>query len=617
MWADNETPIDLLGFDYLVDQLEVVLTDPRLRPITVGALGDWGSGKTSLMFMTAQRLRDRQGYGVVTFSPWRYESTAEVKAQLMAAVLREVERWIDTIDDDADQKRKDARERLGKLVSLLRKLVARSAPLAGTAGAGAIGLPPELGGVAGGLVSEVVEPPKEKIVPDDDLEAKGPQLDATEFASATEFRDELKALMAEIEGLEALVVLIDDVDRCLPPTIIETFETIRLFLHSPNTAFVIAAHPQIVEAAVAHRYAGSREGDASLGRDYLEKIIHLPIVVPPLSRPEVESYINLLFCELHSDEDKYRKLRARAAARRAEEPLGVAMNYGIAAEVFDGGKVPRELADSFELSNKIGPILGEGLRGNPRQVKRFLNAFRLRLITANRRGANLDPTILAKLMVLELEREEFQQLFEWQITQDGNPVELRDAESAVRDADEPKTMSDEAKAWAARPAVRRWLRLDPSLAGKALGTYFFYSRDRLSPVAAAARLTGALQDLLARLQLSVAAQRRGAVKDALGLGGVERITVYRALLERVARDPSGPAMTSALELAVQSDDVVADFGAALQGMPPDSIPPALPLQIMSAFQKSPPGPVSAALDVWEKTGSKAIKTAVEMARKSN
>ena len=36
MWPDNETTVDLLGFDYLVDSLEVVLTQPRLLPLTVG-----------------------------------------------------------------------------------------------------------------------------------------------------------------------------------------------------------------------------------------------------------------------------------------------------------------------------------------------------------------------------------------------------------------------------------------------------------------------------------------------------------------------------------------------------------------------------------------------------
>lgn len=51
MWSDNETRIDLLGFDHLVDALELVVTDPRMLPVTVGVAGDWGSGKTSLMWM--------------------------------------------------------------------------------------------------------------------------------------------------------------------------------------------------------------------------------------------------------------------------------------------------------------------------------------------------------------------------------------------------------------------------------------------------------------------------------------------------------------------------------------------------------------------------------------
>jgi len=56
MWADNETEVDLLGFDFLVDTLFVALTEPRLLPLTVGLLGDWGSGKSSLMRITRQEL---------------------------------------------------------------------------------------------------------------------------------------------------------------------------------------------------------------------------------------------------------------------------------------------------------------------------------------------------------------------------------------------------------------------------------------------------------------------------------------------------------------------------------------------------------------------------------
>jgi hypothetical protein len=40
VWADNETDVDLLGFDFLVDALVVALTEPRLLPLTIGVLGE-------------------------------------------------------------------------------------------------------------------------------------------------------------------------------------------------------------------------------------------------------------------------------------------------------------------------------------------------------------------------------------------------------------------------------------------------------------------------------------------------------------------------------------------------------------------------------------------------
>lgn len=61
---------------------------------------------------------------------------------------------------------------------------------------------------------------------------------------------EIQALRDDFEEtLEALgvtlVVLIDDLDRCLPETTISTLEAIRLFLFLRNTAFVVAADTDI------------------------------------------------------------------------------------------------------------------------------------------------------------------------------------------------------------------------------------------------------------------------------------------------------------------------------------------------------------------------------------
>ena len=53
-----------------------------------------------------------------------------------------------------------------------------------------------------------------------------------------------------------LVVLIDDLDRCLPETTISTLEAIRLLLFLKHTAFVIAADDQMIKHAVKRHFQG-------------------------------------------------------------------------------------------------------------------------------------------------------------------------------------------------------------------------------------------------------------------------------------------------------------------------------------------------------------------------
>ena len=59
--------------------------------------------------------------------------------------------------------------------------------------------------------------------------------------------------------------------------------------------------------------------------------------------------------------------------------------------------------NALALSDQIGPILASGTKGNPRQIKRFLNALFLRQRTAEARGFGDDVklTVLAKLMLAE------------------------------------------------------------------------------------------------------------------------------------------------------------------------------------------------------------------------
>lgn len=608
MWADNETTIDLLGFDYLVDSLEVLLTEPRLLPVTIGVLGDWGSGKTSLLRMVGERL-DGPDYVVVEFSPWRYQAYEDVKAALMDAVLAELGKRVPGTQAGDDSAGLLHRLR-GKVARMMAGPAAAGRVLAPTMGslvAAHENLPPEFGAAAGSALLAGID--AAQAAPDDAPEVDAPSTPV--LSSVADFREEFEALIDSLEDVRSVVVLIDDLDRCLDDTVVDVFEAIRLFLQVSSTAFVIAANREIVQAAVERRYPAAKDGDPSLGKDYLEKIVQIEVTVPPLAEPEAETYLNLLFADLRLDETAMEKVCDEAQERRREGQFAVAMNYGIAKGVL--GDVPAELEADFVIANRIAPTLSRGLRGNPRQLKRFLNIMLLRLETARRRGVALDPAVLAKLMVLERSENEFQQLFLWQLNQDGAPDELHVAEAAATSPSTvPTDASQELKTWFAAPVVGNWLALEPALGGVALGQYFFFSRDRLSPAAPGARLAANLQALLSRLQLQTGAQRRTAVEEAAALVSEEYAPLFDALLERARRRPEGPAMDSALELAGKVPTTWPILTAALTQIPPKEIPSKLPPALVLRGADRPE--VTSLLDQWERAGIGKLKKAVIDAR---
>ncbi len=106
-------------------------------------------------------------------------------------------------------------------------------------------------------------------------------------------RDNFEETLEEL-GV-TLVVLIDDLDRCLPETTISTLEAIRLFLFLKNTAFVIAADNDMIKHAVKRHFEGVP--DDKLITNYFDKLIQVPIRVPPLGTQEVRAYMVMLFVD--------------------------------------------------------------------------------------------------------------------------------------------------------------------------------------------------------------------------------------------------------------------------------------------------------------------------------
>ncbi len=67
------------------------------------------------------------------------------------------------------------------------------------------------------------------------------------------FRDAFKELLDKAD-VKQLVVLIDDLDRCLPDIAIETLEAVRLFVFTDRTAFIVAADEAMIEYSVRKHF---------------------------------------------------------------------------------------------------------------------------------------------------------------------------------------------------------------------------------------------------------------------------------------------------------------------------------------------------------------------------
>lgn len=662
MWADNETSVDLLGFDFVVDSLFVALTEPRLLPLTIGLLGDWGSGKSSLLKIVRAELdalatgESPEQYVCVEFSPWQYEDYDDIKVALMSAVLDRLEQEITSAAEH--QRVSWLRQRVRWFRGrgrALGRFALTAAPAVVAAGSGLVDpslLSPDVVQMATSVVAGAAAAGAQSL---EDPSTPEAEVGASPTVEVADFREQFTLLLENLEQVKAVVVLIDDLDRCLPESVVDTFEAIRLFLNSPKTAFVVATNQLVVESAIDSRYPELRRPDGrGIGADYLEKMLQLKVAIPALSAPEAETYINLLLAELWLTTAQFEAVLTTVRRERAANPLAVGFNLGIAEAQLGAHGLPQPLVDDLEWATHIAPAITRGLRGNPRQLKRFLNNVMLRSRSARRRSIELKPAVVAKLLVLEEQHfGDFKKLFDWQIATAGPVEQLRLAEDFVRhprqespddapnaghgaEADETAAagrseldhadrqsdpeppahsqLPPEVGDWLEREHIRDWLNLEPELAGLDLRPYFTYARDRLSLGVAAVRLAPELQQMLGNLQSDVAAIRRTAITAAVGLDPEQRAQLIDALIDIVARNPAGQSLTAAVEVAGRAPDALQAVRDGLMRLPLNAVPAQRVPTVVRHLPLDQPI-VVALLDKWQNSGVPALERATVIARR--
>ncbi len=487
--TDNETRVDLLNNESIASCIIALLSEEPSRPVTIGVHGDWGAGKSSILEMIDAALDGKADVLCLKFNGWRYQGFEDAKIAL-----------IEDIVTGLVEKRPLLRKAAGAVKDIFRRIdwlkVAKHAgSLAFTAFTG-IPSPDQLRGILGGLESMLSDPAKlatkenletvvgtVKSVMMDEAESKNVSLEIGEFRKA--FDDLLKQA-----GIKRLVVLIDDLDRCLPDIAIETLEAIRLFVLTEHTAFVVAADEAMIEYAVRKHFPELPDttGPRDYARNYLEKLIQVPFRIPALGETETRIYVSLLLIGATVGEDDAGYKRLIAASRdRLQRPWRAApIDFAFVKESL--GEKADNAHNMMALSDQIGPTLAAGARGNPRQIKRFLNSLLLRQQMAKARGfgADVKLPVLAKLMLAErFIPRLFEQIAMISATSPTGVCEsLAPLESSTGSSPERSeqaagtTESPMLSEWLSSQPILAWAKVQPPLANLDLRPYLFVTKDR-------------------------------------------------------------------------------------------------------------------------------------------
>jgi predicted KAP-like P-loop ATPase len=507
MWSDNETGTDFLNFRFIADIAAEMISQADGRPLSMGVSGSWGVGKSSMMRLLAASLRERSAdkFLFVEFNAWLYQGYDDTRSALMetisAAVLKRAEED-GGLTEDALEKAKGLLSR----VNWFRVATSGAKAVASMA----MGLPPvgligdgiaAASALADGNVSQSDIDKSIEVVTAGGKEAKAllreRKIEAqTPPKAIHDFRTDLESTLKSLNL--TLVVLIDDLDRCLPSTTISTLEAMRLFLFLDRTAFIIAADDEMIKQSVKYHFKDIAMSD-DLVTNYFDKLIQVPIRVPSLGTQDVRAYLMMLFVENSSlKADQKNAVRAALCERLGQTWSGKRVDRAFVSSLIPN--CPDDLNAKLDMADRLAPLLTSAskISGNPRLIKRFLNTLSIRMTIARAQNVSVDESALAKMLLFERcgsEKTYGKLLSAINESMDGKAQMLVPLEAAARTVGSDFKFPEE---WADEFS-KEWLTLEPALSDIDLRGAVFVSRENTPIVTSTDRLSNEAADILEAL----------------------------------------------------------------------------------------------------------------------
>jgi predicted KAP-like P-loop ATPase len=304
----TEKDADLLGFG---DFIDVIYDSIRYTetPFVYGVLGDWGSGKTSIMRLLQNRFKadfQVEGFLPIWFDAWKYENESNMLYPLLNAVYESYKEHVSKGKTVASSFAK----RFNRVVTTSALMASDAVLRVGTKAL--VGESLTLGDVQDHLKQVNEHEQQDKI-----QKIFGTWTDQIERMKK-DFEDLLteygkKVVPPDISHDQVrFVIFIDDLDRCLPETTISILENIKNHLSVRNIVFVLGLNPQVVYQGIRHKYAGLEIN----GQEYLEKILNYTFYVPEPIISNMGNFVETSFLRLLVDKTQYEDYRKHLEAFR-------------------------------------------------------------------------------------------------------------------------------------------------------------------------------------------------------------------------------------------------------------------------------------------------------------
>lgn len=371
--TENPSDEDHLGRENIYTALAAILADPNNNGHqTIGLLGDWGSGKSTwinLLEAQLDKYKETQPFLISKFNAWSYENTPNLQAgiahELIKALVKQPKaasslagwwwslRLKGNVADAIHGRKKMVWLAVNFLVAILPFGILLSllpSPQAGADSLELLGL-----GMAkwSGMAATIwliykncaeqwksiwATPQAKELLTYLKLPDYAKHLGEIPVMRKTleKFCDVRLKQMSEStveEGHTRLIVVVDDLDRCGHQQIVKVFEAVRLVLEIEHVTVIIAVDQHIALAALAlhykdlashHKLANPR----AIARDYLAKVIHLPITISAPDDDGVESMLNNIWAKAEASAEKGAGVPKENINRSVDDfPVGKNINH--------------------------------------------------------------------------------------------------------------------------------------------------------------------------------------------------------------------------------------------------------------------------------------------------